>query len=287
MGRLQPVLRTKRGILCRDDKALTLEDVCQAFMWTGDDRAMAASRGGATRCVQQLTHIREPLQAYARSRGFDTDDARELLTIWTQQLARRPVCKMCGALARFNRQLCVYSNYCSPKCQATNIKKYGVANAAKSDQVKRKQAATTTQRYGATCFLATNAGKLKARKTCMDRYGVPHAGMIPEASARRRETMRARYGVDHPLQSQALRAKFVETCISRYGSPYPNIWKLKEIVRKQRGACGSCSLLTRSSVREVRFWGYTNMRTPGSALTVDPCSNTAVSRSARATGSAC
>ena len=245
MGRLQPVLRTKRGILCRDDKTLTLEDVCQAFTWTGDDRAMAASRGGAARCVQQLTHIREPLQAYAHSHGFDTDDARELLTIWTQQLVRRPVCKMCGAPARFNRQLCAYSNYCSPKCQnndpavkakheATNIQKYGVANAAKSDQVKCKQAETTTQRYGATCFLATDAGKKKARETCMARYGVPHSGMVPGSNALRRATMRARYGVDFPLQSKAMKDKFIETCTSRYGSPYPNVWKLKELVKQQR-----------------------------------------------------
>jgi len=245
MGRLIPVLRTRRGILCRDDETLTLDDVCDAFTCDAADRELASSRAGAIRALVANPAMLGTVKEYARAHGFMTTEPRELLTVFVRKLTSYPVCPMCGAHVHFNRQLCEYSKYCSAKCQnnapevksrhaATNIRIYGTDNAAKSEKVKAKQIATTVARYGASCYLATDDGKRKAEDTCMRKYGVRHSGMIPESNVKRHETMLSRYGVSHALQAQDFKRKFVSTCQERYGSAYPNIWKLHEIHAKTR-----------------------------------------------------
>ena len=245
MGKPRAVLRTSRGILSRDDPSLTLDDVCAAFMFRGTSRETAASRAGAVRCLQDRADIAAPVRAYATAHGFTTDDPRELLTVYTRRLEAPPHCK-CGRPVHFNRQLCQYATYCSPRCQnsdpevkarhaATNMQRYGVANATMNASVKERQVATTVARYGATCFLATVAGKRKSRETCLRKYGVAHTSMVPALNERRRATMLARYGAPHALQVQILRDKRTATCKDRYGEAYPSVWKLRELCARQRG----------------------------------------------------
>ena len=222
-----------------------MDDVCAAFSFSGESRETAASRAGAARCLRDNPALAAPVRAYAVAHGFETDDARELLTVFTQKIEAPPRCKMCDGLVRFNRQLCQYATYCSTKCQnndpavkarhaATNIQRYGVANAAMNVDVKQRQAKTTTERYGATCFLATESGKRKSRETCLRKYGVSHTSMVPELNERRRATMLTRYGAPHALQVKALRDKRAATCRDRYGDAYPSVWKLRELCARQR-----------------------------------------------------
>lgn len=82
-----------------------------------------------------------------------------------------------------------YRKYCSTKCawenaeyaeqiKSTNIKKYGVENAAKNKTIQQKQKATLLKRYGVE-NVAKLDGILEQRKnTLLKRYGVENPGLL-------------------------------------------------------------------------------------------------------------
>lgn len=101
-----------------------------------------------------------------------------------------------------------YNN--TDKRKSTCIKKYGVENPQKSEEVKDK-----------------------TKRTCLEKYGVENVFMNDEIKNKIRETNKQRYGKQHDFSNSDLLLKAIknshtddsnqkrlQTCLERYGVPY-------------------------------------------------------------------
>lgn len=119
-----------------------------------------------------------------------------------------------------------FNRYCSPAC----------ANRSPAKLQRSKE--TNLQKYGATTFLTSVAGKKKIKESLVEKYDVEAATLIPgfnskakqtrlarygdenyNNEAKRRETMQARYGVEYTGQSAELLEKVQQTNRDRYDVP--------------------------------------------------------------------
>lgn len=66
-----------------------------------------------------------------------------------------------------------YCNKCKPtRAKITNLKKYGVDNPMKSNDIKDRLKKSVEQKYGVVHFSKTDQYKEKYKNTCLQRYGV-------------------------------------------------------------------------------------------------------------------
>lgn len=161
-------------------------------------------------------------------------------------------CKYCGQNERMITKLGKISDFCSLSCRSryhnkqtlekrvkTNIKKYGVDNPSKAEEIKEKRKATNIKKYGIENPVLLPEIQEKKKKTCIARYGNEHPiktdqvkqkqkdsweeiyGSHPWANdsvrEKRRKTLLARYGVEHPIQNQDIYDKIKCTNVERYG----------------------------------------------------------------------
>ena len=81
----------------------------------------------------------------------------------------------------------------------TWIKKYGVDNPSKNDDIK-----------------------LKRKQTWIKKYGVDNPSKNDDIKSKRKTTWTTIYGVDHPWKSQLVRQLLLKNNIEKYGVEYPN-----------------------------------------------------------------
>ena len=114
------------------------------------------------------------------------------------------ICAICGKSFTIDK-----SNYrrncCSKECinklrECTNIERFGVPNAAMSDEVKEKERNIFLMRYGVTTPFYMDGFRKKYKSTCIDRYGVEHPLRSPEVQAKRRATCLSKFGDEEPLR---------------------------------------------------------------------------------------
>ena len=238
-NRSKPTLVTSRGLLRFDDPSVTLNDLKEAFF------KGKVSRGSVSRCLNNRPELKSEVIRYSSEKNLPCDDIRQAMTHFFNEMTCLPRCKRCERAARFNRMAWGYSTYCSAKCQnndpevkkrheETNIRIYGVSNAAKSQSVKLKMKATVQKKYGADCYLASERGKEHLRTVLMERYGVTGSGAIPGVKEKREATMLAKYGHKNALQNKDIKMRQEQTCLDRYGVLYPGTWKLKELAKETR-----------------------------------------------------
>ena len=238
-NRSKPTLITSRGLLRFDDPSVTLNDLKEAFF------KGKVSRGSVSRCLNNRPELKSEVIQYSVEKNLPCDDIRQAMTHFFNEMDCIPRCKRCERAARFNRMTWSYSTYCSAKCQnndpevkkrheETNIRIYGVGNAAKSQSVKLKMKATVQKKYGADCYLTSDKGKEHLRSILIKRYGVTSSGSIPGIKEKREATMLVKYGYKNALQNDAIKMRQEQTCLARYGIQYPGTWKLKELAAEVR-----------------------------------------------------
>lgn len=152
-------------------------------------------------------------------------------------------CPICGNFCKFDvssnnyiktcgsDRCCQSKIHCSSaiqKMKATNLKKYGVDNVAKSNSIKDKIKKTNLERYGAEWALSAETVKEKRFKTNLEKYGniIP----VPYGSDEYKKNIQNKYGVDNVFQNEQIKEKIKETCLEKYGSTHA--MQCKEICDK-------------------------------------------------------
>ena len=119
------------------------------------------------------------------------------------------------------------------KRQQTMLKRYGVANAMQSPELKDKcvlkRDQTLLTRYGVTNPSKIEGSKQKrvdaVRKTCMLKYGVSHYMKVPflcnKQKKKKEQTLYNRYGVTNPMHV----AKFAQKNVDSNQKPITSIEK--------------------------------------------------------------
>ena len=169
--------------------------------------------------------------SYLRNRYDDTDENCKLSEIIYRiyfKQEKRNYCLVCGNKTKFDikgYKFCghpyLYGTYCCVSCaqkseitrnklKETCIKKYGVDNPWKCDEVKDK-----------------------IKNTFIKKYGVKNNMFLDSFKEQRRETWIKNYGVDHPLKSKAIQNKITQTCLINYNSTWTSNSDIAKYKRKK------------------------------------------------------
>jgi len=148
------------------------------------------------------------------------------------------ICKKCGKDA--SRRVSLFKNiknisdrdlYCQQcNTKENNLKKYGVSNTAKLNEVKEKIKQTNLKRYDVEYPTCSNEIKEKIKQTNLEKYGVKYPTCSNEIKEKIKQTNLKRYGVDNPLKNKEIQEKIKQTNLKRYGVDNP--LKNKEIQEK-------------------------------------------------------
>ena len=206
---------------------------------------------------------------YLLSRFEYVDSLKESLDRIKHNFEVRPICKECGNKVRYlglNKGKLVYQNFCCSKCSNSNkskqqktketcLRKYGVDNPWKSqeviekctktktmncqskygvdnvmqiDEVRRKsienQHRTNQERYGVNTVFSVPEIHKKCeesyKETCLNKYGVDNYSKTDEFIEKMKKTNQERYGVDFFYQSNEFKAKYKKTCLNKYSVEY-------------------------------------------------------------------
>lgn len=173
------------------------------------------------------------------------------------------VCQICGKSFEVSRNSVLNNNVrktCSKECRTqlkkrTNLERYGVEWAQKSQDFQDRVKKTCLERYGSMCFLSSDSGKSAKTKVMIEKYGHEHPLQCQELKDKAkattlarfgseyisktqyhkdkvRETSRIKYGVDHFSQAPSVKSKRENTCIDKYG--VDNVFKLDEVKSKRK-----------------------------------------------------
>jgi hypothetical protein len=123
------------------------------------------------------------------------------------------------------RQLLKINAYCENcskengkvKIIETNMKKYGVDNPMKCEELKEKQKQTTIQKYGVEHNSQLEEIKIKKINTFLNHYGVTNNLKCPKVRNQIKETNLLKYGVENPQQNKEIRDKNYKTNMEKYG----------------------------------------------------------------------
>jgi len=155
----------------------------------------------------------------------------------------KPKCKICNKPVKFKNFSKGYLTYCSKKCVAkdkklmnekikkikeTNLKKYGIEWASKSDIVKEKIKQTCLTKYGTNSYMSTDDFRERSKETVIEKYGVDNVAKSDIVKEKMKCTLIERYGVDNNLKLID-RKKGNETKIKNYYSKYVDILNSKNI----------------------------------------------------------
>lgn len=227
--------------------------------------------------LSRIVNKNKELYGYLHSRYPNDDYVSNLFTLKRiiNKVEELPRCQKCGA-----KIYKVNARWCSQKCQLSDpkfieerelkydrvvghqhyketcIKKYGVDNTFKLQQIQDKRRKTNLERYGCEEFLSTDIAKKKRLITCLDKYDVDNPSKTDfvkdkiskkvkdkieeiklkvsttwkshtkeenhEISKKRQNTIKTKYGGMDVIINKAK-----QTCLERYGVDNP--LKSKEI----------------------------------------------------------
>ena len=144
------------------------------------------------------------------------------------------------------------------KCNATNLKRYGVKWSLQSKEVRDKGKETWEKTLGVSHPLKSNKIQEKKKETCLEKYGVEHqfnlqevqdkckntmldkynttnVMLLPEIKNKHKKTSLTNWGVEYPIQAKEVREKINKTCLEKYNTEHPT--KLEEFKEKTRQTC--------------------------------------------------
>jgi hypothetical protein len=110
------------------------------------------------------------------------------------------------------------NNECKIKrAKETIIKKYGVDNVMKNDNVKIKLKQTVKKKYGVSCVFKNSVIKEKIKNHFLSKYGVSNPSLVPEIKKKREETNLERFGTSSVLSNEEIKNKIKKTNLKKYG----------------------------------------------------------------------
>ena len=114
-----------------------------------------------------------------------------------------------------------------------SLKKYGVDNPFKSEEVKQKIKETNLKKYQTEHPFQNKKIQKKFKKTCLKRYGVEWMVNSKEFKEKLKQTNIKKYGVDNPFKSKEIQIKIKETNLEKYGvkNPFANK-KIQEKIKQ-------------------------------------------------------
>jgi hypothetical protein len=128
-----------------------------------------------------------------------------------------------------------YRKYCSPKCVMsnkelifkrneksiiTNLKKYGVTNPLKNEEIKQKVRKTIKEKYNTDYYIQTEEFKNKMKDYNMKMYGKEYYFQTEEFKNKSKLKNIEKYNVDHYMKNKEIKEKIKNIHILKYGVPY-------------------------------------------------------------------
>lgn len=147
--------------------------------------------------------------------------------LWERGMSEPPTCPVCGGKVGWHGRQKGYGWYCSPKCSnsdpmkkektvAAVMEKWGVANVAQREDVKKKRMDTVRERYGVDNVFQDGSVQEKCRESMKERYGVEWALQSENIQKRRRENAMEKWGEDHPMKVKEIRDKVSQSNMLSY-----------------------------------------------------------------------
>jgi len=126
------------------------------------------------------------------------------------------------------RELLKINGYCKncskengkAKIIETNIKKYGVDNPMKNEEIKDNESKTIMSKYGVLHNSQSEEIKNKKRNTYINNYGFDSHLKCQEIRDQIKATNLIKYGAENPQQNQEIKNKCYETNLKKYGSKH-------------------------------------------------------------------
>lgn len=123
------------------------------------------------------------------------------------------------------RQLLKINGYCEncsknngkKKILETNIKKFGVDNAMKCQELKNKQKQTILEKYGVEHNSQLESIKQQKKMKSIEKYGTEYVLQSPQIRNQIIKTNLQKYGVENPQQNYEIKNKSYETNLKKYG----------------------------------------------------------------------
>jgi hypothetical protein len=103
------------------------------------------------------------------------------------------------------------------KTKKTCLKKYGVENPMKIEQVKDNLKNSILEKYGVENAFQSDIIKEKIKKTNLKKYGVTSPLQNEEIKQKMKQTNLKKYGVEMSLQNEEIKQKSKNTCLKKYG----------------------------------------------------------------------
>jgi hypothetical protein len=107
------------------------------------------------------------------------------------------------------------------KIKKTCLEKYGVEYISQAEEIKEKVKQTNLDKYGVVCTLHNKEIKEKVKQTWFSKYGVESSNQAEEIKQKKKKSYLNKYGVLHPSQSDEIKQKKKETCMSNFGVEFP------------------------------------------------------------------
>jgi hypothetical protein len=113
---------------------------------------------------------------------------------------------------------CCDSKECiNKKRKETLLKKWGVDNPMKSNEVKKKIEKSILDKWGVDHYSKTDEFKEKIKETSLDKWGVDHYSKTDEFKDKFKETSLNNWGVDNPSKSEIIKEKVKEISLDKWG----------------------------------------------------------------------
>jgi len=116
------------------------------------------------------------------------------------------------------------------KTKITNLTKYGTDNPSRNKNVIEERKKTNQLRYGGNAPACSQQVRSKQRESCLKNYGVDNVLKVPSIRNKAIQTIKEKYGVDNVFKSPEIQNKIKSTNIQKYGHPYA--FQNEEIKRK-------------------------------------------------------
>lgn len=127
------------------------------------------------------------------------------------------------------------SSIIQEKIKQTNLERYGVANTFQVEEFKEKSKATNLEKYGCEYAMQSDEIKEKTKESCLEKYGVENVSQSDLIKNKKKNTTLKHYGVENPFQSEEIKEKSKATNLEKLGVEYA--MQSEEIKEKSRETC--------------------------------------------------
>ena len=188
-----------------------------------------------------LVNIPNNILEYLNKRYSDSSSILETIERIKKNIDVHPICESCGKPVKYVGSTRMFLNSCGcNECQIkinrihgnkTNLLKYGVENAAKSNIIKEKTKQTNIKKYGYASPLLNNDIKEKTKQTNIKKYGCEISQSSIIVKHKMSESNKNFWNnINKEEFITNVKEKIKNTCLNKYGVSNP--MKLESIYSK-------------------------------------------------------